>query len=83
MRPEAYRYRDFVIRAFNQDMAYDRFLALQIAGDELEPENPEALIATGFWRLHMEESNGANYRRIRRRTFWTITPTFSARPSLG
>ncbi|HEV8292174.1 MAG TPA: DUF1549 domain-containing protein, partial [Tepidisphaeraceae bacterium] len=47
-RPAAYHYRDFVIRAFNEDMPFDRFVRLQIAGDEIEPSNPEALKATGF-----------------------------------
>lgn len=47
-RPTAYHYRDFVIQALNQDMPYDRFVKLQIAGDELEPENPLALMATGY-----------------------------------
>jgi mono/diheme cytochrome c family protein len=47
-RPNAYHYRDFVIRALNEDMPYDRFVKLQIAGDELEPHNPEALLATGY-----------------------------------
>ena len=47
-RPYAYHYRDFLIKALNRDMPYDRFVRLQIAGDELEPENPLALMATGF-----------------------------------
>jgi mono/diheme cytochrome c family protein len=47
-RPSAYHYRDFVIKALNQDMPYDRFVSLQLAGDELEPDNPLALMATGF-----------------------------------
>ncbi|WP_435008438.1 PSD1 and planctomycete cytochrome C domain-containing protein [Tundrisphaera lichenicola] len=47
-RPSAYHYRDFVVRALNADMPYDRFVRLQVAGDEIEPENPEALMATGF-----------------------------------
>jgi mono/diheme cytochrome c family protein len=47
-RPFAYHYRDFVVRAFNRDMPYDRFLRWQIAGDELAPNDPEALAATGF-----------------------------------
>ena len=47
-RPYAYHYRDFLIKAFNRDMPYDRFVSLQVAGDELEPENPLALMATGF-----------------------------------
>ena len=47
-RPFAYHYRDFVIRAFNRDMPYDQFVRWQLAGDELAPNDPEALAATGF-----------------------------------
>jgi hypothetical protein len=47
-RPFAYHYRDFVIRAFNRDIPYDRFLRWQLAGDELAPDDPDALAATGF-----------------------------------
>ena len=47
-RPHAYHYRDFCIRAFNDDLPYDRFLQWQIAGDELAPERLEARKATGF-----------------------------------
>jgi hypothetical protein len=47
-RPFAYHYRDFVIRAFNRDMPYDQLVRWQIAGDELAPNDPEALAATGF-----------------------------------
>ena len=47
-RPNAYHYRDFLIQAFNQDLAFDQFVRWQIAGDELAPENPLALMATGF-----------------------------------
>jgi hypothetical protein len=59
-RPAAHRYRDWVIRALNADLPYDRFLSQQIAGDELEPDNPDALIATGFLRLYPDEYNAAN-----------------------
>src|SRR5262249_42503310 len=48
VRRNAWRYRDYVIGAFNQDKPYDRFIREQIAGDELYPDDPEALIATGF-----------------------------------
>jgi hypothetical protein len=48
MRDNAWLYRDWVINAFNNDMPYDRFVRLQIAGDRLEPNNPDAIIATGF-----------------------------------
>ena len=47
-RPNAFHYRDFVIRAFNEDLPYDKFIRWQIAGDEIAPEKPEALKATGF-----------------------------------
>jgi mono/diheme cytochrome c family protein len=47
-RPTAYHYRDFVIKAFNSDLPYDKFVKWQIAGDEYEPDNPLALMATGF-----------------------------------
>ena len=47
-RPYAWRYRDYVVNAFNADKAYDRFLAEQLAGDELQPYSDENLIATGF-----------------------------------
>jgi len=47
-RPNAYHYRDFVIKAFNQDLPYDKFVKWQIAGDEYEAENPLAMAATGF-----------------------------------
>ena len=47
-RPAAYHYRDFVIKAFNQDMSYDRFVQLQIAGDQLDPGGYMAQAATGF-----------------------------------
>ncbi len=48
VRPEAWRYRDWVVDALNADMPYDRFASLQIAGDVLDPENPAAVVATGF-----------------------------------
>ncbi|MGH7138217.1 MAG: PSD1 and planctomycete cytochrome C domain-containing protein, partial [Pirellulales bacterium] len=47
-RPQAYRYRDFVIRVFNDDIPFDQFVRWQLAGDEYEPQNPEAVAATGF-----------------------------------
>jgi Protein of unknown function (DUF1553)/Protein of unknown function (DUF1549)/Planctomycete cytochrome C len=49
-RPNAWRYRDYVIRAFNQDKPYDVFLKEQIAGDELDGKTDETMIATGFLR---------------------------------
>lgn len=48
VRKDAWRYRDWVIKALNDDMPYDRFIRWQIAGDELAPDNPHAKLATGF-----------------------------------
>ncbi|MGB0578745.1 MAG: DUF1553 domain-containing protein [Limisphaerales bacterium] len=47
-RPHAWRYRDYVIKAINDDRPYDRFLREQIAGDVFWPDDDEAVIATGF-----------------------------------
>ncbi len=47
-RPTAHHYRDFVIHALNEDLSFDTFVRWQLAGDELEPDNPRALAATGF-----------------------------------
>lgn len=49
-RPQAWRYRDYVIRSFNEDKPYARFIAEQLAGDEVEGANEESLVATGFCR---------------------------------
>jgi hypothetical protein len=50
-RPSAWKYRDFVVEAFNSDMPYDRFVRWQIAGDVLRPDDPLAVIASGFLAL--------------------------------
>ena len=49
-RPNAWRYRDYVIKAFNEDKPYDKFLLEQLAGDELDEPTYDSLIATGFLR---------------------------------
>ena len=59
-RPHAWRYRDYVIDAFNRDKPYDRFIKEQIAGDELYPGSKEALIATGFARAGSEHLVSGN-----------------------
>jgi hypothetical protein len=59
-KPNAWRYRDYVIDSFNKDKPYDRFLAEQIAGDEIAPNSPEAMIATGYYRLGMWDDEPAD-----------------------
>jgi hypothetical protein len=48
LRPNAWRYRDFVVEAFNADLPYDDFIRWQIAGDVLRPGDPLAVVASGF-----------------------------------
>jgi Protein of unknown function (DUF1553)/Protein of unknown function (DUF1549)/Planctomycete cytochrome C len=50
-KPFAWKYRDWVIRAFNDDMPFDRFILEQLAGDELPDRSESSVIATGFLRL--------------------------------
>ncbi len=59
-RPDAWRYRDYLVRSFNLDKPYDRFLAEQLAGDELDPDDPELRVATGYFRLGPYEYNQRN-----------------------
>lgn len=51
LKPHAWKYRDWVIDALNQDLPYDRFILEQLAGDEMPGANPETLIGTGFLRV--------------------------------
>ena len=51
IKPSVWRYRDYVIRSFNQDKPFDRFAIEQIAGDELPDVSSETMVATGFHRL--------------------------------
>jgi hypothetical protein len=73
LRLHAHYYRDYVIRALNADMPYDRFVRQQLAGDELEPDNPDALIATGFLRLWPDEFNAANLEQRRQEILDDVT----------
>ncbi len=64
-REDAFRYRDYVVEAFNRDLPYDRFVTEQLAGDEVSPGNPDALTATGFLRHWIYESNQRKVRLTR------------------
>jgi hypothetical protein len=72
-RPNVWRYRDYVINAFNQDKPYDRFVKEQIAGDELYPGNQEALIAMGFNRHWIDETNAPDLFERRHQTLDDMT----------
>jgi Protein of unknown function (DUF1553)/Protein of unknown function (DUF1549) len=72
-RPNIWRYRDYVIDAFNSDKPYDRFIKEQIAGDELYPGDPDALVAMGFNRHWTDETNAAALFPRRQETLDDIT----------
>jgi Protein of unknown function (DUF1553)/Protein of unknown function (DUF1549) len=59
-RPDAYRFRDYVVDSFNADKPYDQFMKEQIAGDEMDPANETLLVASGFNRLGPLRKNAGN-----------------------
>lgn len=66
-RPRAWTYRDYVIRAFNEDKPYDQFVMEQLAGDEIAPDDVDALAGTAFLRHWIYEYNQRDVR-----TQWSI-----------
>ncbi|MFT7632513.1 MAG: hypothetical protein ACI87E_003565, partial [Mariniblastus sp.] len=68
-RPAAWRYRDYVIRSFNNDKPYDQFILEQVAGDEWHPDDPDAMIATGFLRMGSWENTSMTVARVTRQQF--------------
>lgn len=68
-RGNAWRYRDYVVRSFNADKPYDQFVKEQIAGDEMNPNDPEMLIATGFLRQGPWELTGMEVAKVARQRF--------------
>lgn len=77
-RPLAYTYRDYVIRAFNRGLPYDRFLQDQIAGDELSPEDTQSLAATAYCRMWADESNASNIHLARQLALNDLTSNLGA-----
>ncbi len=73
LRPFAWRYRDYVINAFNSDKPFDEFVRQQIAGDELLPYSDENLIATGFLAAARISSNEEDKWRQRNDVLVDIT----------
>ena len=83
-RTHAWRYRDYVINAFNSGKTYDRFVQEQLAGDEMWPGNPEALIATGFLRAGPEHIVGGNQdEEMNRQEVLTEMTTITGSALLG
>jgi hypothetical protein len=72
-RPEMWRYRDYVIKSFNDDKPFDRFVREQIAGDEIYPGDPEALTGMGFNRNWIDETNAAGLVIRRQETLDEMT----------
>ncbi|KAF0178860.1 MAG: hypothetical protein FD161_1619 [Limisphaerales bacterium] len=74
-RGSTWRYRDYVVRAFNSDKPYDQFIREQIAGDEMlenskpQTPNPELLVATGFLRMGPWELTGMEVAKVARQRF--------------
>ena len=59
-RPDAYRFRDYVVNSFNDDKPYDQFIKEQLAGDEIDPNNETLMVASGFNRLGPLRKNAGN-----------------------
>lgn len=77
-RPNIWRYRDYVVNAFNSDKPFDRFVKEQIAGDELWPGQPEALIATGFLRNLPDEINARDLNLKKQEVANDLTDTVAS-----
>ncbi len=77
-KPGAWRYRDWVVQAFNSDMPFDRFITLQLAGDEVADRNEASVIATGFLRVGTwddEPNDDLEYRYERLEDLVHVTST--------
>jgi mono/diheme cytochrome c family protein len=84
-RGSAWRYRDYVVRSFNADKPYDRFVREQLAGDEIAPDDPELLVAVGFLRMGPWELTGMEVPKVARQRFLddvtdTVGQVFLAQP---
>ena len=59
-KPQAWRYRDYVIKSFNENKPYDLFVTEQLAGDEIPNAGADAITATGFHRLGIWDDEPAD-----------------------
>ncbi len=77
-KPGAWKYRDWVVRAFNEDKPYDRFVLEQLAGDEVPGRNEETVTGTGFLRLgtwNDEPNDPQDYKYERLEDLVQVTTT--------
>ncbi len=65
IKPFAWRFRDYVIRSFNQDKPYDRFIREQLAGDEIDRNDADCVIATGYYRLGLWDDEPVDPKQSR------------------
>ena len=82
-RPNAWRYRDYVIRAFNQDKPYNQFVLEQIAGDEFAGSEPEKLVAVGFLRMGPWEHTAMSVAAVTRQEWLDDVTHSTAATFLG
>lgn len=75
VRPHSWRYRDYVIRSFNSGKPFNRFIREQVAGDECDPNNPDAQIATGFNLLGPDMVDSSDQIQRRHLTLNDMTDT--------
>jgi mono/diheme cytochrome c family protein len=76
-KPNAWKYRDYVIRSLNDDKPYDQFVREQLAGDELLPLTEEGMTATGYYRLGLWDDEPADPLQARYDDFDDLVSTTS------
>ena len=77
-RPNNWRYRDYVINAFNQDKPYDQFIKEQLAGDEIAPGNQDVEVATGFLAGYPDNRNSRDFVQRKYQITTDMTDTVGA-----
>ncbi len=76
-KPNAWRYRDYVVKAFNEDKPYDQFVREQLAGDQLDQPTADSITATGFYRLGLWDDEPADRELAHYDYFDSIVSTTS------
>ena len=75
-REQSWRYRDYVVKSLNDDKPYDRFIVEQVAGDELDPNNFDLRVATGFLRAGPQHVVAGNQDLAVNRQEWLTEVMF-------